>query len=135
MDTAAKLDLTEVGTRFDFYMELRDAFATGIVILENALKVEENLTSRENLKKLTHAVDLIESRVNYLSDFAKKTTPHSPLGQEVRAIAPNRPKMLPDVISETVRQQCEEEMRKARETGYAEDSSQKDSQAGEGTST
>lgn len=135
MDTTVKLNLLEQGTRYDHYMELRDAFATGVVILDNALKVERNTTAAENRAKLQTAVDLIELRVNYLSDYASQAVGnYSPLGKLIRSIPPNRPAQLPEV-SESTRRECEAEMKKARETGYAEDGGQESNSSNQGTSS
>jgi hypothetical protein len=131
MDKPVKLDLDETGTRFQFYMELRDTFAEAVISLENSLKVEHNLTTVEHVKKLQTAVNLIEARVNFLSDFNRLTTRYSPWGQTLAAIAPHRSLQLVEV-NESTRQECEEELRKAKETGYAEDSGQKDSAADKG---
>lgn len=132
MDKPAKLDLVEQGTRFDHYMELRDTFAEAVVALENSLKLEENLTTRENIKKLKSAVDLIEGRVNFLSDFSKLTTRYSTLGQTLDAIAPNRPLQLVEV-GESTRKACEAELKKAKETGYEEDSGSQNPATDKGT--
>jgi hypothetical protein len=135
MDTTVKLDLMETGTRYEHYLELRDAFATGIVILSNQSQYEEvvNQTTRANIKKLEGAVDLIESRVNFLSEYKTKMASHSDLAKLIRSIPPNRLAQLPEV-SESTRRECEDEMRKAGETGYAEDVSQKSAETNKGTS-
>lgn len=134
MDATVKLDLFQQGSRYDHYMELKETFATGVQILENALKVEDNTTSRQNLVKLTNAVALIEARVNYLTDFNQATSQFGSLAKEIRAIPVNRPAQLPEV-SDSTRLECEEEMRKARENGYAEDTSAKNASTDKGTST
>jgi hypothetical protein len=131
MDKPVKLELTEEGTRFDHYMELRDTFAEAVVSLENSLKLEDNLTTRENVKKLQSAVNLIEARVNFLSDFARLTTRYSSLGQAIDAIPPHRDMQIAEV-SESTRQECEAELRKAKENGYAEDGGQKNPEADKG---
>ena len=135
MDTTVKLDLLGLGTRYDHYMELKEAFEVGIEMLTNALKLEDNLTSRENLKRLQNAATSIEARINFLADWSRKTTRYSSFGQELSSIAPHRPPQLMEaVVSETTRRECEEELKKAGETGYAQDSSQKSNTSGEGTS-
>jgi hypothetical protein len=131
MDKPVKLELTDEGTRFDHYMELRDTFAEAVVSLENSLKAEENLTTRENIKKLQSAVNLIEARVNFLSDFNRLTTRYSVWGRNLDAIEPHRAPQIAEV-SESTRRECEEELRKARETGYAEDRGTKDSATDKG---
>jgi hypothetical protein len=133
MDTTVKLDLLEEGTRYDHYMELKEAFATGIVILENQSQYEEieNKTTKANVVKLKNAVDLIESRLSYLSDFNRLATNHGEFAKTIRAIPPVRQAALPE-CSESTRKECEAELRKAGETGYAEDGSAKSNPADKG---
>jgi hypothetical protein len=132
MDVTTKLDMLAVGTRYEFYRELRDAFDEGILILENALRVEpNNKTSQERLNNLKICVGLIDARIGYLTDLDKGIASYGDLARVVRNIPPNRPAQLPE-CSESTRKACEEEMRKARETGYAEDGGQEGSANNQG---
>jgi hypothetical protein len=115
MDTTVKLDLMEYGTRYDHYQELKEAFDVGIEMLTNALKLEDNLTSRENLKRLQNASASIEARINYLADWAKLTTLYSNFGRTLDSIAPHRTLQL-------------------TEGSNAKDGSQTGNQTGQGTS-
>lgn len=117
MDTTVKLDLTETGTRYDHYMELRDAFATGVEIMKHALEVHKSVTDLQRMEKLQNSVDLINSRVNYLAEFDKLTTTYSDLAKTIRAIPTARPAQLPEV-SESTRAVCEREMKEAAAHGY-----------------
>jgi hypothetical protein len=67
----------DVGTRWEHYSELRELFSIGIEILKN-VRIK---SSTDQLKRaqLEGAVELIDARINLLSDFHFKTTYGSPL--------------------------------------------------------
>jgi hypothetical protein len=69
---SSKLDLMAMGTRYEHYSELRDLFAVGIEIITN-MHVK---TSGDAIKKtkLEGAVELLEARLNLLSDFIYNST-------------------------------------------------------------
>lgn len=69
---SSKLDLMAMGTRYEHYSELRDLFAVGIEIITN-MHVK---TSGDAIKKtkLEGAVELLEARLNLLSDYIYGST-------------------------------------------------------------
>jgi hypothetical protein len=134
LDVTAKLDLMELGTRYEHYMELRDAFDEGILMMQNALRIDDNKKTNERISNLKITVALIEARINYLADAETKLKNYGELARTIRAIPPNRPAQIAEV-SESTRRECEAEMEQARETGYAEDSRTKDSQGNQDPST
>ena len=79
-DPAPKLNLLEMGTRWAHYAELRDLFTTGIEIINNMT----TKSSGDQLKrvKLEGAVELLDARINLLSDFMYNTT----YGSKLRGI-------------------------------------------------
>ena len=67
-----RLSLMDKGTRWDHYSELRELFSIGIEILKN-VRIK---SSTDQLKRaqLQGVVELIDGRINLLSDFHFKTT-------------------------------------------------------------
>lgn len=70
-EPSLKPDLFEQGTRWEHYIELRDIFAIGVEVLKN-LRVKSS-NDQEKQKKLQHAVEMIEGRLNYITDFSSCT--------------------------------------------------------------
>jgi len=63
----SKPDLLEMGTRWQHYVELRDLFADGIEIIKRmTIKSSADAVKRV---KLEAAVELLNARLNLLSDF------------------------------------------------------------------
>jgi hypothetical protein len=71
-EPSLKPDLFEKGTRWEHYTELRDLFASGVEILKT-LKVKSR-ADQEKQSKLQHAVEMIEGRLNYITDYTQKTS-------------------------------------------------------------
>jgi hypothetical protein len=76
-DESLKPNLLEKGTRWDHYNELRDLFASGVEIL-STLKVKTS-SDQDKMVKLRHAAEMIEGRLNYITDFTQKTGWSSPI--------------------------------------------------------
>ena len=76
-DPILKPNLFEKGTRWDHYNELRDVFASGVEIL-NQLKVK-SLGDRKKQLQLQNAVEMIEGRINYITDYTRETSWGSPV--------------------------------------------------------
>jgi hypothetical protein len=70
-DESLKPNLLEKGTRWDHYNELRDLFASGVEVLKT-LRVKSR-SDQERQAKLEHAVEMIEGRLNFITDFTQKT--------------------------------------------------------------
>jgi hypothetical protein len=68
-DIAKKLDMFETGTRYKFYTELRDTFATALNILENMKAVHKGATDMMNQKILELVVGAVDGRISYLTDY------------------------------------------------------------------
>lgn len=138
METVIRLDLMESGTRYDHYMELRDAFATGVEVLKHTLTIHPSVSDLLRLKKLEGAVEVINSRVNYLSEFERKTASFSDLVKEINKIQPHRTEQIAEV-SESTRLACEKELADAATTGYRrtdeKDNSTEGTQGNQGTQT
>lgn len=81
IDDIPKLCLTDTGTRWAHYAELRELFACGIEILSHLTIVSgADLTK---LRDLEGAVRLIDTRMNLLSDYMFQTTYGSKLRQVI----------------------------------------------------
>jgi hypothetical protein len=72
MDEPSRLDLLDIGTRWQHYSELRELFALGIEILKN-LPVKSSIDEHRRVK-LEHAVEMIDGRLSLLSDYVHETT-------------------------------------------------------------
>src|ERR1017187_7450277 len=71
-DNTKRLDLMETGTRWQHYAELRELFACGIEII-NRMSLK-SCGDAVKLKKLEGAVELLDARLNLLSDFVFLST-------------------------------------------------------------
>jgi hypothetical protein len=71
-DEPQRLDLLDVGTRWQHYAELRELFALGIEILKH-LHVKSSM-DYDRQRKLEHAVEMIDGRLSLLSDYVHETT-------------------------------------------------------------
>jgi hypothetical protein len=79
----SKPDLLEMGTRWQHYVELRDLFADGIEIIKRmTIKSSADAVKRV---KLEAAVELLNARLNLLSDFLYNTTS----GSKLRSVIEN----------------------------------------------
>ncbi len=83
-----KPDLRELGTRFIHIMELKEVFLQGIDIIDQMSMKSEG--DRRTKAKLEIAVEMINKRLEYLSDFADLTHYGSPLAREVRSAGIHR---------------------------------------------
>jgi hypothetical protein len=122
MDLTEKLDLTELGSRYSHYMELRDAFAAGVEIMKNALEFHSSESDTKRMNNLQNAVTLINKRVEFLADYEKTASQFSAFARDIcdlPAIPPDDPR-LPEV-SDEVRKECEREMKRSRERDYRTD--------------
>lgn len=72
MDIDLKPNLFEQGTRWDHYNELRDLFAEGVDILER-IKIKMP-ADRLKLVKMKYALEMIEARLNFITDYTKGTS-------------------------------------------------------------
>jgi hypothetical protein len=89
-----KPSLTETGTRFDHYMELKEVFMEGVDVIDrmNPTYVSDN--DRKLKSKLQSAVDMINRRLEFLSDFSKLTENYGDLAKAVRAAGIHRTPLL-----------------------------------------
>jgi hypothetical protein len=78
--------LTEVGTRYAHYCELRDIFADGVVVMNNALSYHKNAEDLKRRDSLQCAVNEINNRLDNLSGFEGATTYYGSLAREINAI-------------------------------------------------
>lgn len=72
MDADFKLDLTEKGTRYDHYVELKEAFATGIAVIDGMSPQYLSPSDKQLRVKLIGAVEVIDKRLMKLSDYNGK---------------------------------------------------------------
>ncbi len=82
---ASKPSLTQIGTRYDHYMELKEVFMEGVDVLN---RMNPNFVGDEDKKlkvKLQDSVDMINRRIDVLSDFKQKTEYYGDLAKEVRS--------------------------------------------------
>lgn len=85
-----KLDLTEVGTRYDHYMELKEVFMAGVDIIDNMSNAHKTDGDKALRVKLSNAVAVIDHRLCYLADFNAKTAFWEKLPKEIREIENKR---------------------------------------------
>jgi hypothetical protein len=78
--------LDEVGTRYNHYCELRDIFADGVVVMNNALSYHKNAEDLKRRDSLQCAVNEINNRLDNLSGFDGATAYYGSLAREVNAI-------------------------------------------------
>jgi predicted DNA-binding protein len=79
----AKLDLQELGTRYDHYMEMKEAFMLGIDVLDRMRPGYVSEADKALKAKLVTTVEVINKRLDYLSDFADKTGTYSALARQI----------------------------------------------------
>ena len=85
------LDLMEKGTRYDHYVELREAFATGVEIIKNLSSQDVAMDAKRKL--LEGAIEAINGRLNALSKYYSEMVYNSKLRREVES-AHTLPKKL-----------------------------------------
>lgn len=73
MDGYTNLDLTERGTRYQHYAELIDVFGAAKTILQELHPAHRTGNEPERIKKLDHAIELIQARIDNLSEFHNKS--------------------------------------------------------------
>lgn len=91
---SGRLDLQAVGTRFDHYMELKEIFMLGVDVIDRMRPAYTNDNDRALKVKLQIAVEMINKRLDNLSEFSEKTSDYSELAKEVRRAGIHRPLML-----------------------------------------
>jgi hypothetical protein len=104
----------QVGTRYSHYLELREAFAEGVQIMKNALEYHSSDADKLRLQNLQIAVNYIDKRIEFLSEYDKHASQFSAFARDLNSIPPAPPpnRRLPEVSSE-VQRACEQEMRDA----------------------
>ena len=78
--------LDEVGTRYSHYCELRDIFADGVVVMNNALSYHKNTEDLKRRDSLQCAVNEINNRLDNLAGFEAATAYYGALAREINAI-------------------------------------------------
>jgi hypothetical protein len=78
--------LNETGPRYQHYCELRDIFADGVVVMNNALSYHKNTEDLKRRDSLQCAVNEINNRLDNLSGFEGATAYYGPLAREINAI-------------------------------------------------
>jgi hypothetical protein len=87
--------LDELGSRYSHYCELRDIFADGVVVMNNALNYHKNAEDLKRRDSLQCAVNEINNRLDNLSGFEGATAYYGSLAREVNAIpVPPMQKMI-----------------------------------------
>jgi hypothetical protein len=81
-----KLDLNAVGTRYDHYMELKEVFMTGIEVIDGMLPAHRSEGDIATRAKLASAVDAIDRRLLYLSNYSEKIQYWESLPKALREI-------------------------------------------------
>lgn len=82
--TGKRISLTETGTRYDHYMELREIFMDGIDVLTRMNQGFVSDADKVVKVKLTNAVEMITRRMDILSDFVDKTGNYGDLARQIR---------------------------------------------------
>ena len=106
-EESLKPNLFEMGTRWDHYNELRDLFASGVEVLKN-LKVKSR-GDQDRQAKLQHAVEMIEGRLNYITDYVRRTGWGSPDKFAIRDIVDREVGMLVTQMRITAREDAAKE--------------------------
>jgi hypothetical protein len=97
MDSNGKrLNLKEMGTRYDHYMELREVFMDGIDVLTRMNQSFISDADKIVKTKLTHTVEMITRRLDNLSDFADKTANYGDLARQVNLVGKHVTPLLTD---------------------------------------
>lgn len=78
--------LEDIGTRYEFYMDLREIFADGVEILKNVLSVHPSETEKRRIESLQHAVDEIDNRLEVLAGFEVKMTRWGLIAREIESV-------------------------------------------------
>lgn len=79
-------DLSERGTRYEHYQELKELFSLGIEVLQNSSKTHPSDSDSLKLAKLRAAVELIDGRLDLLTGYKQLTVYGSKLRVEVDSI-------------------------------------------------
>lgn len=86
-----KIDLRQVGTRYDHYMELKEVFMLGVEVINGMSPQYVSDGDRRTKAKLEIAIECIDRRLKFLSDFDNKIFS---VGREVRAAGVHRSPQL-----------------------------------------
>ena len=78
--------LDEMGSRYSHYAELRDIFADGVVVMNNALSYHKNAEDIKRRDSLQCAVNEINNRLDSLSGFESATAYYGSIARQVNAI-------------------------------------------------
>jgi hypothetical protein len=78
--------LDEMGSRYSHYAELRDIFADGVVVMNNALSYHKNAEDIKRRDSLQCAVNEINNRLDTLSGFESATAYYGSVARQVNAI-------------------------------------------------
>ena len=78
--------LMRVGSRYSHYCELRDVFADGVVVMNNALTYHKNAEDIKRRDSLQCAVNEINNRLDNLSGFESATAYYGSVARQVNAI-------------------------------------------------
>lgn len=101
----AKLNLLDRGTRYDHYMELKEVFLLGIDVIDRMNSSYRSTTDIETKKKLTTAVEMIEKRLAYLTNYSTEVSQFSDLAREIDRIPIHRTPQLTGSVNEQTPQQ------------------------------
>jgi hypothetical protein len=90
MDFASKLNLEEVGRRYDHYMELKEVFLLGINVIDRMQPRYVSEADKTTKRELETAVKMIDKRLSYLTDYSTATSNYSDLAREIDRIPVHR---------------------------------------------
>ena len=82
---ASRPSLKEVGTRYDHYMELKEIFLLGIDVIDRMSSMHRSDADKRTKVKLENAVEVINKRLDYLSNFVEETDGYNKLARDIRA--------------------------------------------------
>ena len=85
----SRLNLQDTGTRFDHYMELKEVFMLGIEVIKGMRPGFASDIDKTTKVKLEHAVEVINKRIEYLSDYGDKAARWSDFGRQIDLIKPH----------------------------------------------
>jgi len=91
---ASKLNLDEVGRRYDHYMELKEVFLLGIDVIDRMNQNYLSEMDKETRKKLVTTVEMIERRIAYLCNYSSNASGYSDLAREIDRIPVHRTPLL-----------------------------------------
>ena len=85
-----RLNLYEMGTRFEHYLELQELFLDAVQMLKGLNPAHRIESDDAKIIRLQNAADAIWQRISHLSDYVNDTTYGSAMQKEIDTIVQNK---------------------------------------------